>query len=53
MTVSQVLERKDAITTMPVGVGANPIDRWFVDECGDTYLWTSIDEFFSVRLESL
>lgn len=53
MTVLEILRSLESPMTLHVGVGATPIDADFIDECGDTDLWTELEELFAVRLESL
>jgi len=51
--MTQTLEPQEVLSTLQVGVGVNPIERDFVEQCGDADLWAELDELFYVRLASL
>ena len=53
MTVLDQRTDNETIATMPLGVGAMPIDHDVINACGDCYLWAELDELFAVRLTSL
>ncbi len=44
------LRDKEAITRMPVGAGACPLDQDVIDEIGDTDLWDELNELLAATV---